>query len=125
MCGTFSPDRSRLLTGGDGADPKVHIWDVETGNCLHTLAGHKEPVASLAWADNQLWVASGAFDRCVRLWDVGSGEELMSLDAYEHDEISDVIIDSTAALLIVRSNFRGDVTCKVWDIGPQQPQRKQ
>jgi WD40 repeat protein len=41
MYGAFSPDRSRLLTGGDGPKPKVHIWDVQTGNCLQTLSGHK------------------------------------------------------------------------------------
>ena len=74
MYGVFSPDRSRLLTGGDGAHPKVHIWDVETGNCLRVLNGHEEPVAALAWSEDQRSVASGAFDRNVRLWDVASGE---------------------------------------------------
>jgi WD40 repeat protein len=58
MYGAFSPDRSRLLTGGDGPVPKVHIWDIETGNCLHTLTGHKEPVAALAWTGDQRWAAS-------------------------------------------------------------------
>jgi WD40 repeat protein len=67
MYGAFSPDRSRLLTGGDGPGPKVHIWDIETGNCLYELAGHKEPVAALAWTADQQWVASGAFDQSVRL----------------------------------------------------------
>jgi WD40 repeat protein len=43
----LGPDRSRLLTGGDGAGPKVHIWNVETGSCLRVLQGHKEPVAAL------------------------------------------------------------------------------
>ena len=61
MYGAFSPNRSRLLTGGDGANPKVHIWDVETGNCLRVLKGHKEPVAALAWTEDQRVVASGAF----------------------------------------------------------------
>ena len=57
MYGVFSPDRSRLLTGGDGANPKVHIWDVETGDCLRVLNGHKEPVAALAWARiNDRWL---------------------------------------------------------------------
>jgi WD40 repeat protein len=62
MYGTFSPDRSRLLTGGDGADPKVHIWDVESGNCLQALKGHGGPVAALTWSGDQRLVASGAFD---------------------------------------------------------------
>ena len=37
MYGVFSPDRSRLLNGGDGPNPKVRIWDVQTGNCLRVL----------------------------------------------------------------------------------------
>ena len=52
MYGVFSPDRSRLLTAGDGVNPKVQIWDVETGNCFRVLNGHKEPVAALAWAED-------------------------------------------------------------------------
>ena len=82
MYGAFSPDRSRLLTGGDGADPKVHIWDVETGRCLHELTGHKEPVAALGWSVDQQWIASGAFDQSIRLWDVRSGACLLSLEGH-------------------------------------------
>ena len=83
MYGAFSPDRSRLLTGGDGADPKVHIWDVETGRCLHELTGHKEPVAALGWSVDQQWIASGAFDQSIRLWDVRSGACLLSLEGHQ------------------------------------------
>ena len=82
MYGAFSPDRSRLLTGGDGPDPQVHIWDVETGNCIHELTGHKGPVAALAWSTDQQWIASGAFDQSVRLWDVRSGECLLILEGH-------------------------------------------
>src|SRR6185503_7167327 len=74
MYGKFSPDCTCLLTGGDGAVPRVQIWDVESGNCLKTLIGHKEPVAALAWTKDERWVASGAFDQRVRLWDVRSGD---------------------------------------------------
>src|SRR5262249_2147734 len=82
MYGAFSPDRSRLLTGGDGPVPKVQIRDVETGSCLQAFTGHKEPVAALAWTEDQRWVASGAFDGCVRVWDVGSGECLGVLEGH-------------------------------------------
>src|SRR5260370_39751336 len=80
MYGAFSPDRSRLLTGGDGPDPKVHIWDVETGNSLQVFTGHKQPVAALAWAEDQRAIATGAFERRVRVWEVGSGKRIRVLD---------------------------------------------
>jgi len=72
MYGAFGPDRSRLLTGGDGSVPKVHIWEVDTGNCLQVLTGHKGPVAALAWTEDQRRVARApsmdalAFGMCAR-----------------------------------------------------------
>src|SRR5579872_3337651 len=82
MYGAFSPDRSRLLTGGDGPDPRVHLWEVETGNCLRDLTGHTGPVAALAWSADQQWIASGAFDHAVRVWDVASGNCLLVLEGH-------------------------------------------
>jgi WD40 repeat protein len=70
MYGAFSPDRSRLLSGGDGPVPKVHIRDVETGNCIQVLTGHKGPVAALAWTEDQRWVASGASGGGLRRWTI-------------------------------------------------------
>ena len=82
MYGAFSPDRSRLLTGGDGPNPKVRLWDVETGNCLYELTGHTGPVTALAWTVDQQWIASGAFDQTVRVWDVRSGNCLLVLEGH-------------------------------------------
>jgi WD40 repeat protein len=47
MYGAFSPDTSRLLSGGDGVEPEVRIWDVETGGSLRVFKGHKQPVSAL------------------------------------------------------------------------------
>jgi hypothetical protein len=52
MYGVFSPDCSRLLTGGDELIPKVQIWDIETGKCPQTLTRHKEPFAWLGPKNN-------------------------------------------------------------------------
>jgi WD40 repeat protein len=82
MYGAFSPDTSRLLSGGDGATPEVHIWDVDTGSSLRIFKGHKQPVAALGWTENQRLVASGAFDGDVRVWDVSSAECLRVLSGH-------------------------------------------
>ncbi len=39
MFGVFSPNRSLLVTGGDGPAPKVQIWDFETGDCTRISEG--------------------------------------------------------------------------------------
>lgn len=112
MYGVFSPDRSRLLTGGDGREPKVHIWDVETGNALQVFTGHREPVAALAWAADQRWVASGAFDRCVRVWDVGSGECLRVLDGHR-SYVRSVDFSRSREQLLLGS---GDGVVRLWEL---------
>lgn len=112
MCGAFSPNRSRLLTGGDGPAPKVQIWDVETGSSLKVLYGHREPVMSLTWTDDQLRVASGASDQCVRIWDVDSGQCIRVLDGHR-SYIRSVEFSPSGELLLSGS---GDGVVRLWDL---------
>src|SRR5215468_9320784 len=114
MYGDFSLDRSRLLTGGDGSNPKVHIWDVETGNCLRVLTGHKEPVAALAWATDQRLAASGAFDGDVRVWDVSSGECFLRL-AGHRSYVRSVHFSRSGERLVSAS---GDGVVRIWNWQP-------
>src|SRR5687767_14023138 len=112
MYGAFSPDRTRLLTGGDGAVPKVQIWDVESWNCWTTLIGHKEPVAALAWTKDQRWVASGAFDKCVRLWDAHSGDCVHVLDNHR-SYVRSVDFSRSGEKLL---SGAGDGTVRLWEV---------
>ncbi len=119
MYGAFSPDRSRLLTGGDGPNPKVHLWDVETGNCLNELTGHTQPVAALAWSDDQQWIASGAFDQSVRVWDVRSGNCLFVLEGHRPYVRSIAFGQSREQLL----SAAGDGVMRLWALpAAKQPQ---
>jgi WD40 repeat protein len=58
----FSPDGSRLLTGG--IDKCAKIWDVRDGAHLLTLRGRDLPVSDVAWSPN--------------------GEELLTSEGGEH-----------------------------------------
>src|SRR5262249_382800 len=113
MYGAFSPDRLRLLTGGDGTAPKVQIWDVETGNCLHTLYGHKGPVPAVAWTTDQRLIGSGGFDGCICcLWDAGSGECLRVLDD-RRSYVRSVEFSRSGEQLLSGS---GDGVVRLWDV---------
>jgi periodic tryptophan protein 2 len=48
----------------------IHIWSVQTGQLLDRLAGHEGPVMSLAFAPDGSTLASGSWDRTVRLWSI-------------------------------------------------------
>lgn len=49
-------------------DGTVRIWDIPTQNCLEELAGHKNGVTGMAFANNQLFTSS--FDHYVIVWDL-------------------------------------------------------
>ncbi|BFZ60013.1 U3 snoRNP protein [Saitoella coloradoensis] len=48
----------------------IHIWSVQTGALLDRLSGHEGPVSSLSFAGSSGALASGSWDKTVRVWDV-------------------------------------------------------
>ncbi len=64
---TFAPDSPTLAVAVGCA---VQLWDVATGKLLATLRGHEGQVNCLAYSPDGKCLASGSYDRTVRLWDV-------------------------------------------------------
>ena len=62
----FTPDGKLLASGG--ADNLVKLWEVESGRCQHSLAGHTDHVRTVAWGPDGRTLASGSFDTTIRLW---------------------------------------------------------
>lgn len=42
FCGSFHPTQNLAVTGGE--DDKAFVWSTETGNVIHSIAGHKDTV---------------------------------------------------------------------------------
>ena len=61
------------------------MWDITTGQCLHTLQGpnkHQSAVTSLQFTDN--FVVTSSDDGTVKLWDLKTGafvRNLVQLDS--------------------------------------------
>lgn len=53
------------------------MWDVESGNCLHTLMGHQSLTSGMELRDNIL--VSGNADSTVKIWDIKTGQCLQTL----------------------------------------------
>ncbi|HEX8723679.1 MAG TPA: WD40 repeat domain-containing protein, partial [Pyrinomonadaceae bacterium] len=72
----FTPDGRRLASASAERDNTVRLWDVRTGELLHTLAGHDDWVTSVAFAPDGLRLASGSRDRKLIIWDARTGQKL-------------------------------------------------
>jgi len=71
--GTPNPNANLVLASAS-FDSTVRLWDVERGDCLHTLTRHKEPVYSVAFSPDGKFLASGSFDKCVHIWSTDTGK---------------------------------------------------
>ena len=80
----WSPDGTQLASsGGRGGSGELFVWDVKTGEHLHTFAQHSGAVRALAWSPGPRdarhnpcrdYLISGGSDGILRWWDVQSGE---------------------------------------------------
>jgi len=79
----FSPDDRTILTAGRAANsPKkgeVRIWDAKTRKPIRSLEGQTNWVICLACSPDGKLIASGGFDRTIRISEMATGKQLKVL----------------------------------------------
>jgi WD40 repeat protein len=70
----FSPDDKTIVTGD--ADKDVQLWDVETGNRMAPLSGHRGGVNDATFSADGRMVLTGSRDGSARLWSVAGGKPI-------------------------------------------------
>jgi eukaryotic-like serine/threonine-protein kinase len=108
----FSPDGRRLAGGGE--KNTVKIWDVPSGEELHTLEGHSGDVWVTAFSPDPegRWLASAGADSTVKVWDSQSGALLHSFRGHTA-LVTNLAFRPDGGRLFSGSR---DKTVKVWDL---------
>jgi len=73
----FAPDSRTVALGTSDGD--LRLWDLEAGQEVLVLTGHRHEVESVAFSPDGKILASGSLDLTVRLWEVASGKEILTL----------------------------------------------
>ena len=80
--------KTKLITDGDpekvlgGPEYSVNYWDMENGLLLSSLAGHSEPVTSVAITSDGQFGLSSSGDCTLRLWDLQLGKCLQIFEGH-------------------------------------------
>jgi WD40 repeat protein len=75
----LSPDGKTIANGSGGGDDSVTLWDIETRKVISKWTGHTNVVYALCWRADGEQVASGSWDGTARVWDVNTGETILTI----------------------------------------------
>jgi WD40 repeat protein len=79
---SFSPDGRLVATPADG-DIGVDLFNVQDGTLVQTIRGHTDKLQAIAFSPDSGRMATGSWDKTVKLWDVATGQETLTLPAGE------------------------------------------
>jgi COMPASS component SWD3 len=114
----ISPDNS-MLAAVDDTSSTIQVWNLETGEPGPLLSGHAPNedgtlgVWGLAFNPDGTLLASASYDQTVRIWDVTTGTELVSLTSSDESG-SGVVVWSPDGSLLASANLDG--TIQLWGV---------
>ncbi|MDD5058981.1 MAG: caspase family protein [Sideroxydans sp.] len=118
-----SPDGSILATCTDRNEKTIKLWNVASGQVLHTLSGHSNKAISVAFSPDGRTLASGSYDYTIKLWDVASGRELRTLSGLSYFPRSVVFSPDGRALISRNTGINEKPALTLWDVNSGQKLR--
>ncbi|MEE3719593.1 NB-ARC domain-containing protein [Tumidithrix elongata RA019] len=94
------------------SDGKIKVWDVSTGQCLHTFDSNKMTSWLIGFSPDGKRVASGCGDCSVKLWDVCSGECVKTL--LGHTKVASSVTFTPDGTILASGSEDGSIN--LWDV---------
>jgi WD40 repeat protein len=119
----FSTDGAVLAVGerrGEGEGGVVSIWDWRKPERLAVLAGHRGAINALAFSRDGSRLASGDSWGFVKVWDLATHRERMSVQAQEDGRIIQSLTFSPDGTLLVTTGLL-DGEVRLWDAASGAP----
>ena len=132
----FSPDGKLLVSAS--SDYTVRLWNVETGKEVRVLGtvhnedeptaesdsaqpGHSGWVVAAVFSPDGKRLASASTDRTVRLWNVDTGQEMLSPLQRHTGRVNSIVFSHDGRRL---ASVSYDQTMRLWDTETRQQLRK-
>ena len=70
----ITTDRDNKYIASAGKDKVIKIWDMQSGNLIHNLEGHRGFIKCLEFSSDSRYLYSSSFDTSIIQWDVVNGK---------------------------------------------------
>jgi eukaryotic-like serine/threonine-protein kinase len=105
----FHPDGRHVAVAGSGG---IEVWDVKRQAKVHDFRGHTKWVYGVAYSPDGRWLATGGWDRTIKLRDAASGEERLTIFGHE-GFVLDLAFSPDSRCLVSASEDR---SVRLWEV---------
>ena len=114
----FAPDDKTFVVAN--FDHTASVWDMATGQEIHTLSGHTDIVYRARFSPDGTQIVTASFDQTLRLWDADTGAFVRAFVG--HTAIVSSVIFSPDGKTIASGS--DDETIRLWDVATGQQIRQ-